>query len=503
MTGSEIEPRPARLAVDAPRAPLGAAMAFAGALAAAMLAAPIPPAVAQPAGAPVSFADLAERLSPTVVNISTTSAVAAPARPNGPSLPEDSPFRDLFPDLFDGQPGRRGPARPRSSLGSGFVISADGYIVTNNHVIEGADEIKANFADGSSLDAVLIGTDPKTDIALLKVEPEEDLAFVPFGDSEAARVGEWVMAIGNPFGLGGSVSAGIISARNRDINAGPYDDFIQTDAAINRGNSGGPLFNMAGEVIGVNTAIISPSGGSIGIGFSVPANIAKNVVAQLQEFGQTRRGWLGVQIQQVTDELAESLGLSSASGALVASVVEDGPAAAGDIEQGDVILRFDGRQVEEMRDLPRMVAETDVGKAVEVVVWRRGERQTLSIELGLLEEEAPVLNASASAPPAEAEAEAEALGMTLVPMTPARRETMGIAGDVEGVIVSEVDPAGAAAEKNIQAGDVIVEVGQEPVATPAEVLEKAEAAREAGRRSVLLLVSSSGQLRFIAVSLEE
>ncbi|MEM6439232.1 MAG: DegQ family serine endoprotease [Pseudomonadota bacterium] len=498
MTGSAIETRFA----PRPKASAGAAMAFAGALAAALLAAPAPQAVAQPAGAPVSFADLAERLSPSVVNISTTSTVAAPSRPNGPRLPENSPFRELFPDLFNGQPGQRGPARPRSSLGSGFVISADGFIVTNNHVIEGADEIKANFADGSSLDAVLIGTDPKTDIALLKVDPDGDLPFVPFGDSEAARVGEWVMAIGNPFGLGGSVSSGIISARNRDINAGPYDDFIQTDAAINRGNSGGPLFNMDGEVIGVNTAIISPSGGSIGIGFSVPANIAKNVVAQLQEFGQTRRGWLGVQIQQVTDELAESLGLNAARGALVASVVEGGPAEDGEIEQGDVILRFDGRQVEEMRDLPRMVAETEVGKAVAVVVWRKGERQRLSVELGLLEEEAPVVRASASQPPAEAEPEAEALGMTLVPMTPALRETYGIAAEIEGVIVDEVDAAGAAAAKNIRPGDVVIEVGQEAVATPEDVVEKTEAAREAGRKSVLLLVSSSGQLRFIAVSLE-
>ncbi|MEO0681763.1 MAG: DegQ family serine endoprotease, partial [Pseudomonadota bacterium] len=472
-------------------------------LAAALMLAPAAPVVAQPAGAPVSFAELAESLSPAVVNISTTSSVAAPSRPNGPRLPENSPFRELFPDLFDGQPGQRAPARPRSSLGSGFVISADGYIVTNNHVIDGADEIKANFADGSSLDAVLIGTDPKTDIALLKVSPDEDLTFVPFGDSDAARVGDWVMAIGNPFGLGGSVSAGIISARNRDINAGPYDDFIQTDAAINRGNSGGPLFNMAGEVVGVNTAIISPSGGSIGIGFSVPANIAENVVAQLQQFGQTRRGWLGVQIQQVTDELAESLGLNQARGALVASLVEDGPAEAGDIEQGDVILRFDGRRVQTMRDLPRMVAETEVGKAVDVVVWRKGERVTLAVELGLLEEEAPVVNASAEPPAQAEEPSAQTLGMTLQELTGPRREAAGIAADVEGVLIEELDPSGPAAAKNLRPGDVIVEVGQEAVAVPADVLEKVEMARENGRKSVLMLVNSNGGLRFIAVALDE
>ena len=448
----------------------------------------------------LSFAPVAKQVAPAVVNVYASRKVVQRQRV--------SPFfEDPFFRRFFGQPGA-GNSRPRerveSSLGSGVIISADGTVITNHHVIKGADAVRVALSDRREFDADIVLMDERTDLAVLKIREEGPFEHVSFASSDSLEVGDIVLAIGNPFGVGQTVTQGIVSALARtQVGVTDFQFFIQTDAAINRGNSGGPLFNMAGEVIGVNTAIISPSGGSIGIGFSVPANIARNVVAQLQEFGQTRRGWLGVQIQQVTDELAESLGLSSASGALVASVVEDGPAASGAIEQGDVILRFDGRQVEEMRDLPRMVAETDVDKTVEVVVWRKGERETLSVQLGLLEAEAPVVRASAAAPPGEPEAEAEALGMTLVPMTPARRETYGIAADVEGVIVDEVDAAGAAAAKNIRPGDVVIEVGQEPVATPEEVVEKAEAAREAGRKSVLLLVSSAGQLRFIAVSLEE
>ncbi|MGM0585995.1 MAG: DegQ family serine endoprotease [Pseudomonadota bacterium] len=471
-------------------------------LAALMTLAPAGPALAQqPAGAPASFADLAERLSPAVVNISTTKRVAAPSRPQGPRLPENSPFRDLFPELFGDRDGERGPVRPRRSLGSGFVISADGYIVTNNHVIDGADEIKANFPDGASLDAELVGTDPKTDIALLKVEPEQDLVHVGFGDSDAARVGDWVLAIGNPFGLGGSVSAGIISARNRDINAGPYDDFLQTDAAINRGNSGGPLFNLDGEVVGVNTAIISPTGGSIGIGFAVPADIAEPVVQQLMEYGTTRRGWLGVQIQSVTPEIAESLGMDEAAGALVASVVEEGPADAAGLRQGDVILSFDGRKVPEMRELPRMVAETEVGKEVPLEVLRKGERISLQVTLGRLEEDEPAMDAAVPAP--SGEPGAETLGMTLAPLDAEARQALGLAEDIQGVVIEEIAGDSPAATKGLRPGDVIVEVAQEPVATPRAVVEQVEKARESGRKSVLLLVSSQGDLRFIALSLEE
>ncbi len=457
---------------------------------------------AQQAGAkaaPDSFADLADRLSPAVVNISTSHTVTPSERPRGPMLPEDSPFRQLFPDLFGDQGG--GHPQQVNSLGSGFVISADGYIVTNNHVIDGADEIKANFADGRSLDAKLIGTDPKTDVSLLKVESDEPLPFVNFGDSDAARVGDWVLAIGNPFGLGGSVSAGIISARNRDINAGPYDDFLQTDAAINRGNSGGPLFNMDGDVVGINTAIISPSGGSIGIGFAVPANIANHVVEQLREHGVTRRGWLGVQIQGVTPEIAEGLGLEHPEGALVAGVVEDGPAAKGGLEVGDVIMKFDNRDVKEMRDLPRMVADTDVGKSVRVLVWRKDKTMTLKIEVGLLDEGPNVVNASVEKPAQEQGAE-QVLGMTLSPLSAAKRQAAGLPDDIKGVLVEQVDQDGPAASKGLSAGDVIVEAGQEEVQTPADIADKVKAARDAGRKSVLLLVHSGGDLRFVAVSLE-
>lgn len=497
------------------RRAMAASTALVAAVAAGLLTvAPVPQATAQqqqPAkeapqsfNAPASFADLAERLSPAVVNISTTSTVAAPERPRGPNLPENSPFRELFPELFGEHGPQQMPNRPRQSLGSGFVISADGYIVTNNHVIEGADEIKANFADGRSMTATLIGTDPKTDIALLKIEGENiDLPFVEFGDSEAIRVGDWVLAIGNPFGLGGSVSAGIISARNRDINAGPYDDFLQTDAAINRGNSGGPLFDMDGDVVGVNTAIISPTGGSIGIGFAVPSDIVKSVVDQLQEFGSTRRGWLGVQIQEVTPDLAEGLGLDEARGALVASVVEDGPAAEGGLKNGDVILSFDGRKVSEMRDLPRMVAETKAGSTVPVEVWRKGERETVQVELGLLEEDAPVVNASADLPQGRQTPGAEALGMTLGAIDPQARQELGLADDVQGVLVRGVEEGSAAAEKGLREGDVIVEVAQESVTSPEQALERIEQAREQGRKSVLMLVNSGGDLRFVAVGLEE
>jgi serine protease Do len=464
----------------------------------ALLCTPTGPASAQPVA---SFADLAEKLSPAVVNISTAQTVEQPQR-DGPAVPEGSPFEDLFRDFLEnGQPR---PPQTVQSLGSGFVLSPEGYIVTNNHVIEEADEIKVNFSDGHSLTATLIGTDPKTDIALLKVEPTKPLPFVNFGDSDAIRVGDWVLAIGNPFGLGGSVSAGIVSARNRDINAGPYDDFIQTDAAINKGNSGGPLFNMAGEVIGVNSAIISPTGGSIGIGFSVPANLAKGVVDQLRQFGMTRRGWLGVRIQSVNDEMAEALGMEKAMGALVADVIEGGPAVAGGIEPGDVIIKFDGADVVQMRDLPRMVAETAVDKSVRVVVFRKGKTETLLITIALLEEEeaTPV---TANAPDADSGAskalELTELGLTLGMLSADLRTQFGIPDDVSGVVVVGVADGGSADEKGVRAGDVIVEVGQVPVSSPADVDARVADAVAAGRKLVLFLIQSGGDLRFVPLAI--
>ena len=446
-----------------------------------------------------SFADLADRLSPAVVNISTAQTVEQPQR-EGPQAPEGTPFDDLFRDFFEnGQP--RAPQTVQS-LGSGFVISPEGYIVTNNHVIADADEITVNFPDGQSLEATLVGTDPKTDIALLKVEPTAPLVFVNFGDSDAIRVGDWVLAIGNPFGLGGSVSAGIVSARNRDINAGPYDDFIQTDAAINKGNSGGPLFNMAGDVIGVNSAIISPTGGSIGIGFSVPANLAKGVVGQLKQYGMTRRGWLGVRIQSVNDEMAEALGMEKAMGALVADVTADGPAESGGIQPGDVIIKFDGKDVVLMRDLPRMVADTDVDKSVRVVVFRKGKTETLLITIALLEEEtAPVAVKSPEDDSGATDAlELTELGLTRGSISADVRTQFGIPDDVSGVVVVDVANGGAADEKGIQAGDVIVEVGQEPVNTPGEVDARVADAVAAGRKSVLFLIQSGGDLRFVPLA---
>ncbi|MTI45386.1 serine protease Do [Roseibium hamelinense] len=456
---------------------------------------------------PASVADLAENLADAVVNISTAQTVEGRRSVPMPQVPDGSPFQEFFEEFFNRQ--NRDDDRPRrvQSLGSGFVIDGEeGIIITNNHVIEGADEITANFNDGTKLKAELIGTDEKTDIAVLKVEPESPLKAVNFGDSDVLRVGDWVMAIGNPFGLGGTVTVGIVSSLNRDINSGPYDNFIQTDASINRGNSGGPLFDMQGNVVGINTAIISPSGGSIGIGFAIPATTATRVIAQLREFGETRRGWLGVRIQEVTDEIAESLDMNEAMGALVAGVTAGGPAEEAEIEPGDVILEFDGREVESMRELPRMVAETAIGKAVTVVVLRKGERVTLDVTLGRLEEASVDGEASEDIVEDDAEtpAQREMLGMILSELDEAGREEFGIDGDVTGVLVREVAPGSSAEEKRIQAGDVIKEVAQEPVSTPAEVGEQVEKLKEDGRRTALLLLANeSGELRFVPVRIEE
>jgi len=481
----------------------------------ALLAAPI---AAFARAAPASFADLAERLSPAVVNISTAQKVDRPSfgpRP-GPDLPEGTPFEDFFKDFFDRR-GGQGGGEPRTvqSLGSGFVIDPAGYIVTNNHVIEGADEITINFANGDALEAKLIGTDPKTDIALLKLieEPSEPIPFVPFADSDKTRVGDWVIAIGNPFGLGGSVSAGIISARSRDINSGPYDDFLQTDAAINRGNSGGPLFNMDGEVVGVNTAIFSPTGGSVGVGFSVPANIASNIVDQLniasnivdqlREYGETRRGWLGVRIRQVTEELAEGLELEKASGALVEDVTTGGPAEDAGVEIGDVILSFDGKEIAEMRELPRAVASTAIDETVRMIVSRKGKTQTLKVTVGRLKEageddEKPKV-AKKEDKAEEEEKSFVALGMKLETLDREARERLKLDKDLKGALVTDVESTGPAAKKGVQVGDVIVEVAQEAVETPEAAKEKIDAAEKDGRSSVLLLVNRGGDVRFVAV----
>src|SRR5213594_1944374 len=368
------------------------------ALAALALSALMLPPLTAPASArgPDGIADVAERVIDAVVNISTSQNVASRNQGGGgaaPNLPNDPQLDELFRDFFNrrGQQGdnqNRGGNTPRrvNSLGSGFIIDPSGIVVTNNHVIADADEITVILNDGARLKAELIGKDQKTDLAVLKINSEKPLKTVKFGDSEKLRLGEWVIAIGNPFSLGGSVTAGIVSARNRDINSGPYDNYIQTDAAINRGNSGGPLFNLDGEVIGVNTAIISPSGGSIGIGFAVPSKTALPVIEQLKQFGETRRGWLGVRIQPVTDEIAESLNIKPPRGVLIAGVEEKGPAKPAGIEPGDVVVKFDGKDVKDPKDLSRVVADTAVGKEVDVVVIRKGKEESRKVTLGRLED---------------------------------------------------------------------------------------------------------------------
>nr|WP_246270638.1 DegQ family serine endoprotease [Hongsoonwoonella zoysiae] len=465
----------------------------------------MPPAPALAHG-PDSVPDLAERLLDAVVNISTAQTVTARRSVPLPQVPEGSPFQEFFDEFFNRENQNGDQPRRVQSLGSGFVIDGTkGIIVTNNHVIDGADEVTVNFNDGTKLPAEVLGTDPKTDIAVLKIEPERPMPDVDFGDSESLRVGDWVMAIGNPFGLGGTVTTGIVSARNRDINSGPYDNYIQTDASINRGNSGGPLFNQDGEVIGINTAIISPSGGSIGIGFAIPSQTAMRVIDQLREFGETRRGWLGVRIQQVTDEIAESLGMKSAEGALVAGVTEGGPAAAAGLEPGDVILRFDGRDVPAMRDLPRMVADTAIGKQVEVIVLRKGEEITVMVELGRLEEANLDEEVGAEGGKKQDEPEKDTvLGMELSELTDELRKEHNINEDVKGVLVTKVEPGTSAEEKRVQAGDVIVEVAQEPVSSPADVVKQIDRLKQYDRKSALLLLANGrGELRFVPVRVED
>jgi len=483
-------------------------------LLAASLAVPVmAPAIALARGAPDSFADLAEKLLPGVVNISSSQTVAARGDRQGPEVPmfpPGSPFEQFFRDFLDRNrpgPGQRGdrspqtPPRKMQSLGSGFIVDPSGIVVTNNHVIEGADEITVTLQDNTSLKATLVGRDERTDIAVLKVTSEKPLPSVNFGDSDHSRVGDWVLAIGNPFGLGGSVTAGIVSARGRDIQQGPYDNFIQTDAAINRGNSGGPLFNMDGDVIGINTAIYSPSGGSIGIGFSIPSNIAKTVVAQLRDFGRAKRGWLGVKIQQVTPDIAESMGLKEPSGALVASVEDGGPAATAKLRGGDIILKFDGQDVKEMRTLPRIVAETAIGRNVPVTIWRDGREVTLSAKVGELPDDQKVASAAPDKPAPPAATELSDLGLKLAPITPDARDRFQLGQDQKGVLITDVASGSPASDRGLKPGDVIVEVQQQEVNTPAEVVDRVARVRKTDRRSVLMLIQGQDGPRWVPLSL--
>ena len=468
----------------------------------AAMAAAAPPLRAH--GAPESFAELAEKALPAVVNISTRQTVEQRQVPDLPQFPPGSPFEEFFKKFFGDRDDREGrPPRRATSLGSGFVIDPSGVIVTNNHVIEEADEIHIRLHDDREFKAEVVGRDPKTDLAVLKVEAESPLPFLEFGNSDETRVGDWVIAIGNPFGFSSTVTAGIVSARKRDIRAGPYDDFIQTDAAINKGNSGGPMLNLDGKVIGVNTAITSPSGGSVGIGFAVPASLAAPVIDQLRRFRETRRGWLGVRIQSVTDEIAATFeGFGEARGALVAAVMPDSPADKGGMRAGDIVLSFDGRPVPKMRALPRIVSDAEVGATAPVEVWRNGKVERLEVVVGRLEENDP---ASASAEGEAKEHAIDLLGLVVAPPNDELSREYELDEETlerGGVVVVGVAPGSDAEEKGLEPGDLVLEADHNPVRSAKELEERVAAVGEAGRNSVLLLLNRGGDDRFVALLLK-
>jgi len=459
---------------------------------------------------PEGIADVAEKVIDSVVNISTSQTVEAKNEGRGavPQLPPGSPFEEFFDDFFKNRRGKGGGGELQphktNSLGSGFIVDASGIVVTNNHVIADSDEINVIMNDGTKIKAEIVGVDKKTDLAVLRFKPTRPLTAVKFGDSDKLRLGDWVIAIGNPFSLGGTVTAGIVSAKNRDISSGPYDSYIQTDAAINRGNSGGPLFNLDGEVIGVNTLIISPSGGSIGIGFAVPSKTVAGVVQQLQQFGELRRGWLGVRIQTVTDEIADSLNIRPARGALIAGVDDKGPAKPAGIEPGDVVIKFDGLDIKEPKDLSRAVADSAVGKEVEVVIIRKGLEETRKVTLGRLEDSDKAQPAAIKKDePAEKPVTQKALGLDLATLSKDLRGRYKIKDSVKGVLITGVEGSSDAADKRLSAGDVIVEVAQEAVSSAADIKKRIEQLKKDGKKSVLLLVSNGeGELRFVALSVQ-
>jgi len=479
------------------------------AIAALAAAIAIATAVGAAARGPEAIADVSEQVIDAVVNISTSQKVDARLG-NMPDLPPGSPMEEFFEEFFKnrrGQGDQDHTPRRVNSLGSGFIIDPSGLVVTNNHVIGDADEISVKLNDGTELPAALVGKDSKIDLALLRVHYDKPLKAVKFGDSDKLRLGEWVVAIGNPFSLGGTVTAGIVSARNRDIKSGPYDNYIQTDAAINRGNSGGPLFNLNGEVVGVNTAIISPSGGSIGIGFALPSNSAVAVIDQLRQFGEMRRGWLGVRIQEVTPDIAESLNIKPPRGALVAGVDDRGPAKPGGIEPGDVVVKFDGRDIKEMHDLPRIVADTPVGKDVDLVIIRKGKEETHTVKIGRLEDtdKQASANSGKDAAPAQKSAVQKTLGLELSSLTDDLRKKFKVRDNVKGVLVTGVDPsvAQAAADKRLSPGDVIVEVQYQNVADPADLQSRIDALKSQGKKIAMLLVANTdGDTRFVALNLQ-
>ena len=485
------------------RAALAAVAAMA--LCAPALVASSAPALAQ--AKPTNLADLVDSVAAAVVNISATQTVDEKTAQDVPDLPKGTPFDDMFDQFFKNH-GFNAVPRPHkmSSLGSGFVIDPSGIVITNNHVVGDANDVVVIFTDGRKLKATIVGKDPKVDVAVLKVESDKPFKTVKFGDSDKARVGDGVMAVGNPFGLGETVTAGILSARNRNIDSGPYDDFLHTDASINKGNSGGPLFNLQGEVIGINTAILSPSGGSIGIGFATPSASVVPVIDQLEKFHETRRGWLGVRIQPVDDAIADSLGLGSARGALVAGIDDKGPAKPAGLAPGDVIVKFDGKDIKESRDLPRLVASMPVGQQVEVVVVRKGQEITKTVTLGRLEDGEKAAVASADAPAddgANKSATLSALGLQLAPIDAAARKSFKLKDSVKGAMIAAVAPGSSASDKGLQPGEVIEEVNQQAVEAPADVAKAIAALKTAGKKSALLRVANgAGDVRFVALSLD-
>ncbi|MFD1625820.1 DegQ family serine endoprotease [Azospirillum griseum] len=469
----------------------------------------VPPVAVQTDLAPRSFADLAAAVSPAVVNIAATQEAKPTANaqrrvPGVPMFPPGSPFEEFFRRFQDQQGPNAGPdddedGAPRGktgALGSGFIIDPAGYVVTNNHVIDGASEITVTLQDGTAFPATLVGRDAKTDIALLKVKSDKPLPAVDWADSAKTRVGDWVMAVGNPFGLGGTVTKGIVSARGRDIHSGPYDDYFQLDAAINRGNSGGPTFDLSGRVIGINTAIYSPNGGSVGIGFAIPSNLAKEVVAQLKENGKVERGWLGVKIQEVTPDLADSVGVPNAKGALVAEVTPDSPAARAGLRPGDVVVSYDGKPVDTLRDLTRRVADTKAGDKVDVKIIRQGQEKTVAVHIDRLADTQVAANTGKGEHGAGGES---VQGLKLATLDPATRKRLGVDETVKGVVVTGLAPK---TETPIRTGDIIVRVGDEPVKTPADVSRKVAEAEKAGLKAVLVLINRQGNETFVALKLK-
>ncbi len=463
-----------------------------------------------------SFAPVVQEVMPAVVNVSAVQrasrASADEAAPTGAARAKDQGKRgipsaaldELLRRFFEQQERKGSPGSPGTALGSGFIIDPGGYVVTDDHVVENSDKVTITFQDGSQHSARLIGRDALTDLALLKVETDGPLPYVRWGDSDAVRVGDWVIAIGNPFGLDNTVSNGIVSARGRDIHAGPYDDFLQIDAAINRGNSGGPTFDLGGNVIGINTAIYSPSGGSVGIGFAIPANLAKPVVEQLKAHGRVERGWLGVQIQRVTPEIAQGFGLPKAAGALVASVSPGTPAARAGFEQGDVILSVNRREIRRMRDLPLIVADMPVGQPAEVTVWRKNHEIALQPVIAEMPESRQIAelkpNLGGEQPPGHAEVN---IGLKLAPLTPKWRQQLRVPRQIDGVVVTEIEDGSIFADLDLLPGDVIVTVNQQPVISPRDALAKLRQGATTGNGNVLVLINRHGSNRYLAMSAED